>query len=400
MRDELGTRLERALEGKDTGRSPDLQWVLARGGRLRVLRFAAITLSAMAVVGVIAVAGVLLPGDGTSPAPVTDDHLVGPQESLPPRQTGKEVVEEMTEGEKAEVFAFRALTATGLMEPFGKRNFILTRGRSSRTDAGWRIEVAVSDCQPRGGTMTCRGLSGEDGVGNPRTDTVITVALDNGRWTVIDLEGNVLDEERGRIVGYTLRQREEPSHWEFPAVGVSPDAQFVEMWALWVGPYPTTAPGSVCRLQGVNDDQEVVGETRLFYVEAPQRSIDADGWVRGTDLESTSGLRDAVVDCHQYTGRGWEVASEPEVVRNDGVIAGVAAKLVWRGAEGFTASAVCLATLVDEAGEVVWEGSAKIEPFWRPSELRDYPYRWDVLVPYRGEQKDAEVVGDFSCKSI
>ncbi len=32
----------------------------------------------------------------------------------------------------------------------------------------------------------------------------------------------MLDDERERVVGYTLPQREEPSHWEFPQLACGP----------------------------------------------------------------------------------------------------------------------------------------------------------------------------------
>jgi len=60
---------------------------------------------------------------------------------------------------------------------------------------------------------------------------------------------------------------------------------------------------------------------------------------------------------------------------------------------------VCRATLVDEAGEVVWEGSRRIEPLWRPSELKRYPYRMEAFVP-TGGRVDAERIGEFTCKSL
>jgi hypothetical protein len=59
-------------------------------------------------------------------------------------------VERMSGQEQAEVFAFRALAATGLMNPFGKRSYNFTyEDDTTRTDKGWRIGFAASDCQPR-----------------------------------------------------------------------------------------------------------------------------------------------------------------------------------------------------------------------------------------------------------
>jgi len=211
----------------------------------------------------------------------------------------------------------------------------------------------------------------------------------------------MLDDERERVVGYTLPQREEPSHWEFPAVGVWPsdDGVFIEMVALWVGAYPTTAPGSVCEVQALNGNDVPVGEPRLSYEEPPNRSFERAGWVRGTGIEPASDVERVVVDCRQYTGRGWEVASDPQIVGSPGQVSGAAAKLTWRGDEGITTAAVCRATLVDEAGDEVWEGSGRVEPLWRPNELKDYPYHAEVFVSTRGEPVDAQAIGEFTCQS-
>ncbi len=327
-----------------------------------------------------------------------------PEETATPKPEGTEVVEEMTEQERAEVFAFRALADTGLMNPFGKRSYNFTYADdTTETDDGWRIGFAASDCEPRDGTFTCRGLSGEDTrLGNALTDTFVTVALDGGRWRVVDVDGNILVDERERVIDYTLPQREEPSHWEFPAVGVWPSDEGVsiEMMALWVGAYPTSTPGSVCEFQALDGNDDPVGEPQFFYQEPPNRPFERAGWIRGTGIEPASDVARGVVECHQYTGRGWEAASDPEIVGSPGDVSGVTAELVWRGDEGFTSTAVCRATLVDEAGDELWEGSGRVEPLWRPSELKDYPYRAEIFVSTRGESVDAQRIGEFTCASL
>jgi hypothetical protein len=83
-----------------------------------------------------------------------------------------------------------------------------------------------------------------------------------------------------------------------------------------------------------------------------------------------------------------------------GQVSGVIAELTWRGGEGFTTAAVCRVTLVDEAGDEVWEGFGRVDPLWRPNELEDYPYRAEVRVSIRGESVNAQAIGEFTCKSV
>ena len=210
----------------------------------------------------------------------------------------------------------------------------------------------------------------------------------------------MLDDERERVVGYTLPQREEPSHWEFPAVGVWPsdDGVFIEMVALWVGAYPTTAPGSVCEVQALNGNDVPVGEPRLSYEEPPNRSFERAGGVRGTEIEPSSNVERVVVVCRQYTGRGWEVASDPQIVGSPGQVSGAAAKLTWRGDEGITTAAVAQPWWTKPATRC-GKASEESSRCGRPNELKDYPYHAEVFVSTRGEPVDAEAVGEFTCQS-
>jgi hypothetical protein len=372
-----------------------------------VLRFTSVALAVVAVVtGVIATALVALPTDGKSPHLVTGDQSPAHQASPSP-QTARdgEIVEGMTEQEKAEVFAFRALAATGLMDPFGKRsyNFTYEDDTTDTPQGGWRVGFAASDCRPRHGGHSCRGVSGEHPeTGNALADTFVVVELNGGVWRVVDVEGNMFDEERDRVVGYGLPDRDEPSHWELPVVSLrSPDEGFsLTMLPLWVGPYPTKAPGSVCTIEAGDGQGKTVGDDVVFYQEPPQREFQRAGWVMGKGVPGVKGAETVDVQCRQYTGSGWEIAFNPELVGRPGEVVGVAAELVWRGDEGFTSAAVCRATLVDEAGAVVWEGSGRVEPLWRPGELKDYPYRTDVFLTTRGKSVEAEEVGEFSCRSV
>ena len=340
----------------------------------------------------------------TGSSPQQDAREVRPASESEVPAPKREIVEEMTEQERAEVFAFRALADTGLMNPFGKRSYNFTYADdTTQADDGWRIGFAASDCEPRGGAFTCRGLSGEDPeLGNALTDTFVTVALGDGRGRVVGVKGNMLDHEQERVIGYTLQQREEASHWEFPAVGMWPgdEGAIIEMMALWVGAYPTSAPGSVCEIQAVNAQGEAVGDRMVFYQEPPSRAFERAGWIRGTQTQPTEDVARLAVDCRQYVGRGWEIGSGPEDLGGPGEVSGVSAEIVWRGDQGFTTGAVCSSTLVDEAGGVVWEGSQRILPLWRPSELKNYPYRSDVLISTRGKSVDAQSIGEFTCKSL
>jgi len=138
----------------------------------------------------------------------------------------------------------------------------------------------------------------------------------------------------------------------------------------------------------------------VFYQEPPSRAFERAGWIRGTQTQPTEDVARVAVDCRQYVGRGWEIGSGPEVLGGPGEVSGVSAEIVWRGDQGFTTAAVCSATLVDESGGVVWEGSQRILPLWRPSELKNYPYRSDVLISTRGKSVDAQSIGEFTCKSL
>lgn len=407
MRDDLTSKLEAALGKEHVPESPDLAWVLARGHRLRVRRLALLAVSAVVVVAAITTAIIALPPDDDARNFVAGDPSAPPHESFSPQVPREgEVVEEMTEQQRAEVFAFRALAATGLMDPFGKRSLNWTyEDDTVQTPRGsWRISFAASDCAPRGGHFTCRGLSGDDPeTGNALADTFLVVALNESVWNVVDIEGNILEEERDRVVGYQLPDRVEPSHWEVPAVRHSqqPDEGLsVTMLPLWVGPYPTNAPGSVCNIELRDGESKALGDGGAFYYESPQREFERAGWVSTRGIESPGRVEGVQVDCRQYTGPGWEISSDPEILGAPGMVSGIIAELVWRGDEGFTAPALCRATLVDEAGEVVWEGSSSVLELWRPNELKNYPYRTDVHVTVRGEPVDAQRLGDFSCRSL
>jgi hypothetical protein len=338
----------------------------------------------------------------------SDDHAITARPS-PGAVEGEALVEPMTEQERAEVFAFRAVAANGLMDPFGSRSYLFTYADdTTRIDGGWRVGFAASDCEPTttgdGYAFTCQGLSGEDPQsGNALTDTFVTVALQSGRWVVVDVEGNMPAEDRDRLIGFGLPQVDEPSHWEFPAVGLWPGEEgtvAIDMVALWAGPYPTSASGSVCDVHAVDADGRILSTPRRFYEMPPDRPFERAGWVHATGVEQPADATRFVVECRQYTGPGWDVASDPVIVGAPGEVVAVSAELVWRGEEGFTSGARCTATIVDETGEMVWRGSTDLMPLWRPGELNQYPYRATVHILTREGPVDGHGIGDFSCDSI
>ncbi|HEY7873710.1 MAG TPA: hypothetical protein VIG64_01175, partial [Actinomycetota bacterium] len=142
-----------------------------------------------------------------------------------------------------------------------------------------------------------------------------------------------------------------------------------------------------------------VGDPGTFYVEPPDNEYSRANWVMGRGLDVEDDYVDAEATCRQYTGAGWEVEQGPDLIADGTAILGVSARLVWKGDRGFTASAVCRATLVDEDGAPVWEGSERVLPLWRPSELRDYPYHADVVVPTGGDPIEGGRPGEFDCET-
>lgn len=372
---------------------PDLPGVIGEGHkRVRRRRVASFS-SAVVVLGVIAVGVTQFAGEERLP--------VGPRPN-PSASVHELVIEEISERDRAEIFAFRALAEAGLMEPYAIRRYSLSNeDDTTRTDNGWRIGLAATGCEPTEGSFKCKGLSGEDPeLGFPIADTYITVILRQGEWRVVDVGGNMLGPERERVIGYALQDREEESHWEFPAVSVQPSGAgtTVTMLAVWVGPNPTSAPGSVCVLETFNEQGSLVGEPDVFYQEPPPKWFDTAGFARGVGVGPKEGIAEAIVECHQYSGAGWEVTSEPHLVGDPGKVIGVSADLTWRGDEGVTTAAVCRATLLDAAGDQVAEGTRKVTALWRPGELKDYPYRSQVFVS-TGPPMAAESIGEFTCES-
>lgn len=399
MHDDLGAELEAAVNAERVQREPDLAWVVQRGGRVRRLRMTLMSAGVVAAIAVGVVAADALQGNGRVPLPAPAAS------STPDVQTPRsgEVVEDIPEAFQAQVFAIRALDAVGLMTLDGRGFLINEQEDVVETEDGWRVPFSATECGP----STCRPLSGETDPesGNALSDTFVTVVLEDGRWEVVGTEGNMSRADHEALLGYSLPHVREPSHWE--AHGVStrgPDEGFsVQMLPVWVGPFPTTAPGSVCSAQPLDGSGEAVGEPTLFFQEAPANAYDRAGGVHSRPVLTAPGsTEDVAVECRQYTGRGWELASEVEKTTEGRDIVGLSAELVWRGDEGFTTSAVCHTTLLDEDQEVAFEGTGRVESLWRPGELKDYPYRATVYVDFGGKRffgVENYYVDRFDCQS-
>lgn len=400
MRDELTDRLEGALQAESGQRQPDLAWVMQRGTRVRRLRLALMSTGVVTVVALAAVVGtaVLQGNDERIPLPApaasTTPDVQEPQPG--------EVVEDIPEVFQAQFFAMRALDAVGLMTLNGRGFLIDDQGEVVETQDGWRVPFSATECDP----STCRPLSDERDPesGNPLSDTFVVVALEDGRWEVVGTEGNMSQEDHEALLGFSLPQMREPSHWEaHGVVTTGPDEGFsVQMLPVWVGPIPTAAPGSVCSVQPLDAEGHEVGSASLFFQEAPRDELDRAGSVHGRGISAPKSAVDARVDCRQYVGRGWELASEPEKTIEGRDIVGLSAELIWRGEEGFTTAAVCHGTLLDEDQEVVFEGSGRVEPLWRESELKQYPYEVTASISFGGKRfsgVEDHQVGEFDCES-
>lgn len=396
MHDDISVHVKKALREETIDRG-DLAWVTTRGRLLRRRRRAT---SMVAAVAAVALGAMLV---SSVPSWIDDDGNVRIQpapDASPDPQPRNALVEVASERQRAEIFAFRALAATGLMRPHSKRTYLWTYAEdTTETAAGWKVGFAASRCT-RG---SCRGLSGDDPkTGNAMTDTFVIVRLSDARWEVVDVQGNMLGEEKDVLIGYGLADRREASHWEVPAVAVGgPDEGFsVTMFPLWVGPYPTEARGSVCEIQPLNPEGAPAGKASKFYQEVPRREFERAGGVHIRGAQAAQDANDASVTCRQYTGRGWRVVGRPELLRDDGKVVGATAKLEWSAGKGFTAPAACTASFVDERGEVVFEGEGRLEALWRPGELRNYPYRKTVSVTTGGRDVDAARVEDFRCETL
>lgn len=399
MDDKLKHLLQAQVEREAGGRgASNVGQVMEKGRHKKILTQLSVGSGVMLLAAAITWTAVANPFAEDPPTPIVGPGPVQPQE-------GRVLYEEVPEQTRAEIFAFRALANNDLMDPLGARSYNWTYEEdTTETEGGWRVGFAASDCEPKNNSHTCTGLSGEEPAqGNAVTDTYLHVMVEEGTWRVLRVEGNMLPEEQERVVGYSLPDEREPSHWDFASTAVRqgrPDDLTSALTPIWVGPYPTKAPGSVCEITGVDAAGRPVGEASVFYEEPPNRPFSRAGWVRAGGAQLPEEAVDAEVSCEQYTGPGWQLASEPEIVGEPGAVMGITADLEWKGPDGFTSPASCTATLVGESGETVWEGSGRLEQLRNPDELERSHYREKVFVPTQGEEIDAEGVGEFSCRSL
>ncbi|MGH2806729.1 MAG: hypothetical protein ACRDKT_05580 [Actinomycetota bacterium] len=306
-------------------------------------------------------------------------------------------MEEISEKQRAEIFAFRAVASKGLMSLRGRAYLFTYEDDTTETNGEWRVGFAGSECD----ATTCRGLSGETSVGSPAADTFVVVGRENDEWTVLEVEGNMSASEEAHITGFSLPDRSEPSHWEFHSIttGGHDEGFSAEMFPLWIGPYPTTALGSVCEMQPLDEAGRPAGKATEFYLEVPTRGLERAGSIQARGMEAGAAAVTASVHCRQYTGRVWEVVSGPRLLKDEDGVFAVSADFEWRGARGFTAPLRCHVSLV-KGGEVVFEGSGRVEALWRDGGLREYPYETTAVVTTGGERIQAEEVGDFACDTL
>jgi hypothetical protein len=316
------------------------------------------------------------------------------------------ITESISEEQQADIFAFRAVAAVGLMNPHGERVLTFTYADdTTRTSDGWKVGFAAADCQSRDGVSTCRGLSGEDPeTGNAITDTYVAVTSDGSAWTVTDVTGNILPEEHDRLVGYTLPIKSEPSHWEFPAIDTSQEGRDVgyATFALWAGPYPTMARGSVCDVRALDAGGNDLGSSAAFYEEAPNREFERAGWELSAGIKSPpAGITAVTVRCVPYIGDGWAVASTPTVVRDGDVVVGVEVRLEWHGDPSITTPAVCHVVVADATGATAWTAAGRVEQMWPVPDPADYPYATRAFIVRPPDApNDAGDVKSLTCTSL
>lgn len=305
--------------------------------------------------------------------------------------------EHIDEVTRAKIFVLRALTATELRQPLSSRTYgVMDDLAGNRQGNRGVFSLTASDCAPRDNVHTCRGST-------EAHEALITVALLGVNWEVVGIDGEMPDEDRGALMGFSLPDKREPSHWDMSAAAVGEGTdrsnRFVEVWPFWVGPYPTDALGSVCEATPVDALGAAVGLPTVFYQESPNRPFEVDDWARGGGVNIPAEAVDATVECTQYTGKGWVRVSEPRFIGSPERPFGVEATMRWVGDPRFTTPLKCHVTLLDENGEVVWEDDEFVPALWHSRDLETYPYETDVAAHFPSAPPAAEV-GSFDCASL
>ena len=285
-----------------------------------------------------------------------------PGEHPQPAHEQGEVRPEVTAQERAEVFVIRALVDADLFNPRGDY-YSFSEDVVPVGDDMWRIGFGASRCgwftNKNGDRVkTCRGLSGHDKLGNSKTDSWMTVTLAEDRWRVTRLEGNFTDEA-AQMLEFTLPDRNEIPHWEYPAVAFNsrPGRTSFEAADLWVGPIPYSGPGSYCRTIGSDASGKVVYESKPMYFEAPDEHWERAGGLMGSGFDRSAA--DVTVECTPFAGRGWQpVNVEFEVIGDEAVQ--VIAPLRFYGSHVPSAAAECDAYVYDGADQLMGTGFQQI----------------------------------------
>lgn len=309
--DDLARRLEDELAREHAEREPDVGPVLHRGKRLRLYRNGGIAGSAVALLVVSGLAFSATTRDGSEGMPI-----VGATEVA---EGSGPIVEEMSEKDEAEIFAFRAVARSGLMSPYGDPSYVFTYAddTTSSSDGAWRVGFVRSDCAPEEGNpdprFACTTDVERESLASdelPQADVFIVVRSDGESWTVLDAEGNVTEEDRSQLRGFTLPHTPEPSQWDFSAVDIFTlgDRALIDSFPLWVGAIPSEAAGSMCALT-VFDDENKVTFSREFIEAPPPADGGRGGGLRGLENRPASETATATVECEQLV--------EPDELTNE-----------------------------------------------------------------------------------
>lgn len=410
--DDLKRRLEDALQQQRASKPSNLEWVVNRGKGLKRMRWAAGTATFMCVTAAI-ILGLTL-GDvevrrpsnedvGEASPPPQEDRLEQHPDSF---RVPRSEADMGTEQDQAEVFAIRALRTVGLYEPADRIYFVQ---KVEPLPKGWSVSLAGSTCNIR----TCRGLSGNDQLGNSVIDSSVTVLLDDGNWSVTQAQGNFTQDDIASLEGVTLRQVPEAPHWEVPAVKFETehfeeteryeetdqqDQIGVEFGAfgLWVGPLPSDAPGTLCQPVAFSASGAVTGTGEVIYRSPPRREFERSGGVYGTAFGASAPVDEVRMDCEIYDGPGW-VASEPDMRKaQEGSAVVVRARVKWADEPFSFVEGVCLAEVANESGQILGTGEDRLQHTWPPKEVRqpqDVTIRIDMDNP-----DEAKSVSHFSCR--
>ena len=295
--DDLELELQRqAAQGEQM--PADLGWVVNRGRGLRRRRLRGIVAAGVLATTLVGVAVVATLDRLSYPTPT----VTGPTRPADEATDGV-LYEHVSESRMAEIFAFRAVARIGLMDPYGNPSYNVTNADDTENlgRGRWGIGFVRSNCIP-GGTptdpsFTCGSRGGSFG-GTPEASIFIEVELRDGQWEVIGVDGDMRQEDTRKLLGFSLPAEEEPSHWEFPSIGIFDlnGGAIIEGFPLWVGPVPTRSPASECTFVVRNAVGDVTFQ-ETFSKEPPEGNTDGGIW--GLGNVPVEDVAEAVVDCVQ-----------------------------------------------------------------------------------------------------